>query len=49
MLLAELEDGIAGYVKLGPMLPLKSARHVLEVKGLAVFRRASPSRRRARG
>jgi ribosomal protein S18 acetylase RimI-like enzyme len=42
VLLAELEDGIAGYVKLGPVLPLASARHVLEIKGLAV----SPGHRR---
>jgi ribosomal protein S18 acetylase RimI-like enzyme len=42
VLLAELADGIAGYVKLGPVLPLESARHVLEIKGLAV----SPAHRR---
>jgi GNAT superfamily N-acetyltransferase len=36
VLVAELADGIAGYVKLGPALPLESARHVLEIKGLAV-------------
>ena len=42
VLLAELADGIAGYVKLGPALPLESARHVFEVKALAV----SPAHRR---
>jgi ribosomal protein S18 acetylase RimI-like enzyme len=42
VLVAELADGIAGYVKLGLYLPLESARHVLEVKGLAV----SPAHRR---
>jgi ribosomal protein S18 acetylase RimI-like enzyme len=42
VLVAELADGIAGYVKLGPALPLESARHVLEIKGLAV----SPAHRR---
>jgi ribosomal protein S18 acetylase RimI-like enzyme len=42
VLVAELEDGIAGYVKLGPALPLESARHVLEIKALAV----SPAHRR---
>jgi ribosomal protein S18 acetylase RimI-like enzyme len=36
VLVAELEDGIAGYVKLGPALRLESTRHVLEIKGLAV-------------
>jgi ribosomal protein S18 acetylase RimI-like enzyme len=42
VLVAELADGIAGYVKLGPALPLESARHVLEIKALAV----SPAHRR---
>lgn len=42
VLVAELADGIAGYVKLGPALRLESARHVLEIKGLAV----SPAHRR---
>ena len=42
VLVAELADGIAGYVRLGPVLPLESARHVLEVKALAV----SPAHRR---
>ena len=36
MFVAELEDGIAGYVKLGQLFPLESARHVLEIKALAV-------------
>jgi ribosomal protein S18 acetylase RimI-like enzyme len=36
VLVAELEDGIAGYVKLGPVLPIDSTSHVLEVKGLTV-------------
>jgi ribosomal protein S18 acetylase RimI-like enzyme len=42
VLVAELAEGIAGYVKLGPALRLESARHVLEIKGLAV----SPAHRR---
>jgi len=29
-------EALAGYVRLGPALPLESSRHVLEVKGLAV-------------
>ena len=41
-LVAELDGAIAGYVKLGPALPVESASHVLEVKGLAV----SPAHRR---
>ena len=36
LLVAELEDGIAGYVKLGPVFPIESNNHVLEIKGLAV-------------
>jgi ribosomal protein S18 acetylase RimI-like enzyme len=36
VLVAEVEAGIAGYVKLGPVLPLEASRHVLEIKGLAV-------------
>ena len=36
VLVAELRDGIAGYVKLGPVLPIKANEHVLEVKGLTV-------------
>lgn len=36
VLVAELEDGIAGYVKVGPALPLAATDHVLEVKGLTV-------------
>ena len=42
VLVAELADGIAGSVKLGPLFPLESARHVLEIKALAV----SPAHRR---
>jgi RimJ/RimL family protein N-acetyltransferase len=36
VLVAELADGIAGYVKLGPVLPIKATEHVLEIKGLTV-------------
>jgi RimJ/RimL family protein N-acetyltransferase len=36
VLVAELQHGIAGFVKLGPALPIKAAEHVLEVKGLSV-------------
>ena len=38
VLVAELVDGgaLVGYVHLGPALPLESAAHVLEIKGLAV-------------
>jgi ribosomal protein S18 acetylase RimI-like enzyme len=36
VLVAELEGGIAGYVKLGPVLPIESTAHVLEIKGLTV-------------
>jgi ribosomal protein S18 acetylase RimI-like enzyme len=42
VLVAEVDGAIAGYVKLGPALPVQSARHVLEIKGLAV----SPAHRR---
>jgi RimJ/RimL family protein N-acetyltransferase len=42
VIVSELEDGIAGYVKLGPALPIEATRHVLEVKGLSV----SPAHRR---
>ena len=42
MLVAELADGIAGYVKLGPVLPIPASAHVLEIKGLSV----SPAHRR---
>jgi ribosomal protein S18 acetylase RimI-like enzyme len=42
VLVAELDGAIAGYVKLGPILPIESVRHVLEIKGLAV----SPAHRR---
>jgi RimJ/RimL family protein N-acetyltransferase len=33
---SELDDGIAGYVQIGPALPIESNRHVLEIKGIAV-------------
>ena len=46
VLVAELEDGIAGYVKLGPVFPLEASRHVLEIKGLTV---SSAHRRRGVG
>ena len=36
VLVAELADGIAGYVKLGQALPIAASRHVLEIKGLSV-------------
>jgi ribosomal protein S18 acetylase RimI-like enzyme len=36
VLVADVDGKVAGYVKLGPALPLESNRHVLEVKGLAV-------------
>ena len=36
VLVAVVGDAVAGYVVLGPALPLESSRHVLEVKGLAV-------------
>jgi RimJ/RimL family protein N-acetyltransferase len=36
VLVAELQDGIAGYVKLGPVLAIKANEHVLEIKGLTV-------------
>jgi ribosomal protein S18 acetylase RimI-like enzyme len=36
VLVADVDGEVAGYVKLGPALPLESNRHVLEVKGLAV-------------
>jgi ribosomal protein S18 acetylase RimI-like enzyme len=42
VLVSELEDGIAGYVKLGPVLPIPASAHVLEIKGLSV----SPAHRR---
>jgi RimJ/RimL family protein N-acetyltransferase len=42
VLVAELADGIAGYVKLGPALPIPASAHVLEIKGLSV----SPAHRR---
>ena len=46
VLVAELADGIAGYVKLGPALRLVSSHHVLEIKGLSV---ASEHRRHGVG
>jgi ribosomal protein S18 acetylase RimI-like enzyme len=36
VLVAELADGIAGYVKVGQALPIEASRHVLEIKGLSV-------------
>ena len=36
LIVSELEDGIAGYVQIGPALPIDSNRHVLEIKGIAV-------------
>ena len=42
VLVAELADGIAGYVKVGQALPIEASRHVLEIKGLSV----SPAHRR---
>jgi ribosomal protein S18 acetylase RimI-like enzyme len=42
VLVAELAEGIAGYVKLGPVLPIPANAHVLEIKGLSV----SPAHRR---
>jgi ribosomal protein S18 acetylase RimI-like enzyme len=42
VIVSELADGIAGYVKLGRALAVDSNDHVLEVKGLAV----SPRHRR---
>jgi len=42
VLVAELADGIAGYVKLGQALPIPASAHVLEIKGLSV----SPTHRR---
>jgi RimJ/RimL family protein N-acetyltransferase len=46
VLVAELADGIAGYVKVGPALRLESSHHVLEIKGLSV---SSEHRRRGVG
>jgi ribosomal protein S18 acetylase RimI-like enzyme len=42
VLVSEFDGAIAGYVKLGPVLPIAATDHVLEVKGLAV----SPAHRR---
>jgi ribosomal protein S18 acetylase RimI-like enzyme len=36
VLVAAVGDVVAGYLTLGPALPLESGRHVLEIKGLAV-------------
>jgi ribosomal protein S18 acetylase RimI-like enzyme len=36
VLVAEVAGAVAGYVALGPALPLESSRHVVEIKGLAV-------------
>jgi ribosomal protein S18 acetylase RimI-like enzyme len=42
VLVSELAEGIVGYVKLGPVLPIPASDHVLEIKGLSV----SPVHRR---
>lgn len=42
VLVSELADGIAGYVKIGPVLPIPASAHVFEIKGLTV----SPAHRR---
>ena len=42
VLVSELADGIAGYVKIGPVLPIPASAHVLEIKGLSV----APAHRR---
>jgi ribosomal protein S18 acetylase RimI-like enzyme len=36
VLVAAVAGAVAGYVRLGPALPLESSRHVLEIRGLAV-------------
>jgi ribosomal protein S18 acetylase RimI-like enzyme len=36
VLVAELADGLAGYVKVGQAVPLRSSEHILEIKGLSV-------------
>jgi ribosomal protein S18 acetylase RimI-like enzyme len=36
VLVVEVNSNVAGYVKLGPVANLRSAAHVLEIKGLAV-------------
>ncbi len=36
VLVAAVGDAVAGYVRLGPALPLESSGHVLEIRGLAV-------------
>lgn len=41
VLLAVLDDQVAGYIKLGPVTPLAANAHVLGIKGLAV----DPARR----
>jgi ribosomal protein S18 acetylase RimI-like enzyme len=46
VLVAELADTIAGYVKLGQALPIEASRHVLEIKGLSV---SAAHRRRGAG
>jgi ribosomal protein S18 acetylase RimI-like enzyme len=38
VLVAEVDGGAAGYLKLGAPTPLPCNRHVLEVKGLAIAR-----------
>lgn len=41
VLLAVVDDQVAGYIKLGPVTPLAANAHVLGIKGLAV----DPARR----
>jgi RimJ/RimL family protein N-acetyltransferase len=36
VLVAEVADGLAGYIKVGQAVPLRSSEHVLEIKGLSV-------------
>jgi ribosomal protein S18 acetylase RimI-like enzyme len=36
VLVSDVAEGIAGYVKLGALWPIDSVSHVLEIKGLAV-------------
>jgi RimJ/RimL family protein N-acetyltransferase len=37
VLVAELAEGLAGYSKLGPVVPFPACAHVLAIKGLSVF------------
>ena len=47
VLVAELDDGIAGYVQLGPALADRVRAHVLEIKGSRSTRAPPPRRRPA--